>query len=392
MNFTTALQAKKDANLYRTLRTMTTAQGRKTKIEGKPALLFSSNSYLGLAEEPYIVRRVMRAIELYGTGSGGSRLVTGNSILHMELEKLLADFKGFEASLVFTSGYAANLGAITALAGEDSFIFSDELNHASIIDGCRLARGKTVTYRHNDPDDLVGKIRQAQISKDSGKGLIVTDSVFSMNGDIAPLPKLVQIKEEFGLMLMVDDAHATGVLGNTGRGSLEHFGLASGDVDVLMGTLSKAIPSEGGFICGSEELCDWLRNTARSFIYTTASSPGTVAASMGGIEYVRDHPERVQRLRDNVQYFAGRLAELDIPCTGETPIIPVMVGDEEEALRMSESLFDLGVFVPCIRYPTVAKGRARLRFTLMATHIREDMDHVADCLKKHKLLSLFCHS
>ncbi len=377
MDFAAALAGIKNANLYRSLRTLSAAQGRETIIDGRKVLLFSSNSYLGLSEEPDIVRRAVRAIEQYGTGSGGSRLVTGNMPPHMELEALLAAFKGTETSLAFTSGYTANLGAITALAGKDSVIFSDALNHASIIDGCRLSGAKTVIYEHNDPADLVARIRAVRPQK----GLIVTDGVFSMDGDIARLPELVRIKKEYGLLLMVDDAHATGVLGRTGRGSAEHFGLDGRDIDALMGTLSKAIPSEGGFICGTGDLCDYLKNTARSFIYTTAPSPGTAAAAAAGVEYVRDHPERVRRLRENVRYFSDRLAGLGVASRGDIPILPVIIGDEDAARRASEALFALGVFVPCIRYPTVAKGRARLRFTLMATHTTRDMDYAADCLK-----------
>ena len=383
MDFAAALDALKTVNLHRKPHTLSTAQGRVATIDGKEALLFSSNCYLGLAEEPGIVSRAREALSMYGTGSGGSRLVTGNTRLHLDLEKLLATFKGTESSLLFTSGYTANLGALSALADADSHIFSDELNHASIIDGCRLSRGKTVIYRHNDPEDLVIKIRAAQ----PRKGIIVTDGVFSMDGDIAPLPELVKIKEEYGLLLMVDDAHATGTLGASGRGSLEHFGLEAATVDVLMGTLSKAIPSEGGFICGSETLCDYLRNTARSFIYTTAPAPASVAAAIAGIEYIRDHPERVARLQNNARYFARRISELanlpqaSLPTAGETPIIPVIIGEEGAAKRASEALLEAGIFVPCIRYPTVARGQARLRFTLMATHSAQDMDYVVERMR-----------
>lgn len=378
MDFAAALAEIKNANLYRSFRTLSTAQGREAVVDGRRVLLFSSNSYLGLADEPEIARKCKEAVERYGVGSGGSRLTTGNMTPHMELERHLAAFKGTESGLAFSSGYMANLGAIPALSDKDGVIFSDALNHASIIDGCRLSRAKTVVYAHNDMDDLVSKIRDARPKK----GMIVTDGVFSMDGDMARLPELVRIKERHGLLLMVDDAHATGVLGRSGRGSLEHFGLDSRAVDVLMGTLSKAIPSEGGFICGSEELCDYLKNAARSFMYTTAPSPAAVAAAAAGVEYVRNHPQRVRRLQDNASYFSARLCEMGMPSSGETPIFPVVVGEEEAAGWASEELFKLGVFVPCIRYPTVAKGKARLRFTLMATHTRDDMDYAISCLKR----------
>ena len=377
MDFSSALMEIRTANLYRSLKTLETAPGRTAVLDGKEVLLFSSNSYLGLAKAPDIISKAKEAMDAYGTGSGGSRLTTGNMPLHMELEKTLASFKGTQACLVFTSGYTANLGALTALADAESVIFSDVLNHASIIDGCRLAKAKTVVYAHNDPDDLLAKIRETRPKK----GIIVTDSVFSMDGDLAKLPELARIKKEYGLLLMVDDAHATGVLGASGRGSLEHFGLQNQSVDILMGTLSKAIPSEGGFICGSEELCDYLKNSARSFIYTTALSPGTVAAATAAVEHICKHPELVRRLQDNVRYFSKCLNELGIRASDRTPIFPVIIGEEDKALCNSGKLLERGVFVPCIRYPTVAKGTARLRFTLMATHTREDMDYAVSCLK-----------
>ena len=377
MDFTAALTQIKNAHLYRSLKTLSSAPGRTALIGGRELLLFSSNSYLGLGSAPDVVRKAKEAIDSYGTGAGGSRLTTGTLPPHVALEKTLAAFKGTAESLVFSSGYTANLGALSALGGAESVIFSDALNHASIVDGCRLARARTVVYAHNDMDDLVAKIRQIK----PRQGIIVTDSVFSMDGDLARLPELVEIKEHYGLLLMVDDAHATGVLGAKGRGSQEHFGLESQTVDVMMGTLSKAIPSEGGFICGSEDLCDYLRNSARSFIYTTALSPGTVAAAAAAVTHILEHPQRVRQLQENAAYFAQGLTALGVAASGETPIFPVIIGNEDEALRASEALLHKGVFVPCIRYPTVARGAARLRFTLMGTHSRADMDYALDCLQ-----------
>ncbi|MDR1776477.1 MAG: 8-amino-7-oxononanoate synthase [Desulfovibrio sp.] len=375
MDFAARLSELKKAHLHRSVYTFCSPQGREAEVNGKRVLVFSSNNYLGLAQDPVIKQKATAALERFGVGTGSSRLVAGNMTPHMELEALLASFKGTEAALVFTSGYTANVGVISALCDRDSVIFSDALNHASIIDGCRLSKAKTVVYAHNDPDDLLQKIRETC----PGKGLIVTDGVFSMDGDIAHLPELARISREHKLLLMVDDAHATGVLGETGRGTLEHFGLGPDAVDVVMGTLSKAIPSEGGFICGSRNLCEYVRNTARAFIYTTSPSPATVAAAAGGIEHIRDHPETVRRLQDNVRHFASRLRASGLPCAGETPIVPVVVGGEALALRASEELFNLGIFVPAIRYPTVAKGQARLRFALSAAHTHDDLDYAAAC-------------
>ena len=376
--FIDALAGLKNDDLYRTLNTVTLPQDRETIINGRRVLLFSSNSYLGLAADPAIREKVIAAMAEFGTGAGGSRLVTGNLALHETLESMLASFQGTGDALVFTSGYTANVGVISAVCDKDSVVFSDALNHASIIDGCRLSRARVIVYAHNDPEDLEARIRAAGPCK----GLIVTDGVFSMDGDIARLPDLVRISRENNLLLMVDDAHATGVLGATGKGSLEHFGLPSECVDILMGTLSKAIPSEGGYICGSEKLCDFLKNTARSFIYTTALAPMSTAAAIGGVEHLRTRPETVQRLQANIRYFTRRLEEEGIRQGGETAIIPVLAGSEADARAASEKLFALGIYVPCIRYPTVAKGQARLRFTVMASHTHDDMEYAVNCLKK----------
>ena len=377
-SFVTRIDAIKAAHLYRTLRTLSTPQGREVVIDGQRVLLFSSNSYLGLNTNAYICREAIGAVEEFGVGSGGSRLVTGNMTPHMRLEAAVARFKGSEAALTFTSGYTANVGVISSLCNKDTVIFSDALNHASIIDGCRLARGLTVVYAHNDMDDLLRQVRRHLPCQ----GFIVTDSVFSMDGDIAHLPELAAIARDYGLTLMVDDAHATGVLGATGRGSLEHFGLSHEDVPVVTGTLSKAVPSEGGFVCGSSHLCDLIRNTARSFIFTTAPSPSTAATAAAGLKYIAAHPELVAQLQGNVNYFVERLGRVGMSCHGQSPVIPIMVGDEAMAARAAEAMLALGVFVPCIRYPTVPKGMARLRLTVMATHTRDDLDYAATCLEK----------
>lgn len=378
MRFDEKLEALKTANLHRTLKTLSAPQGRRTVVNGKEALLFSSSNYLGLAEEPGIIAAAAEAAAFWGTGSGGSRLTTGNMVPHMRLEAVLANFKGTESAVLFNCGYMANVGAIAALCGEGDTIFSDSLNHASIIDGCRLSKAKTIVYAHNDVNDLAAKITAAR----PVSGMIVTDGVFSMDGDIAPLADLADIARKHNLLLMVDDAHATGVIGKTGKGSLEYHGLSTTDVPVVMGTLSKAIPSEGGFVCASETICDYLKNTARSFIYSTSLAPGTVATSIAALEHVRANPACVRTLQNNIAYMAMRLREEGLfEGSAETAILPVIIGDEAKAAKISSALFDNGVFVPCIRFPTVKRGQAMLRFTVMATHTKDDMECAVKSLK-----------
>lgn len=381
MDYSLKLRALEQANLRRKVHCFESPQEAHCVVDGRPMLLFASNSYLGLAHDATIKKRVCAALEKYGHAAGGSRLTTGTCRLHTELEHVLAKFKGTESALLFNCGYMANVGTLSALTDAHSVIFSDALNHASIIDGCRMSRASCVVYAHTDMDDLRAKIRHIRPET----GIVVTDSVFSMDGDIAPLPSLVQICREHGLRLMVDDAHATGVLGATGRGSAEHFGLEHDAVDIIMGTLSKALASEGGFIAGKQELCEYLQNTARPFIYSTALSPATIAAALGGIEHLCQQPETLAMLQNNVRYFteqchAHGLGNM-IRGKGETPIIPIIIGDEGQAHKVSQQLFDRGLFVPCIRYPTVKKGEARLRFTLMASHTHEDMDYAVHALK-----------
>ncbi|MDR3212224.1 MAG: 8-amino-7-oxononanoate synthase [Planctomycetota bacterium] len=376
MDFSEDLQRLREQNLYRTLNTVSAPAGPETVINGKKVLLFSSNSYLGIANNPLIKARVIREVEKFGTGSGGSRLTTGNFTIHRELEERLAAFKGTEDAVLFNCGYLANLGSIAALTSSGDYIFSDQLNHASIIDGCRLSRAKTLVYAHADLDDLRAKIAAVKPER----GLIVTDGVFSMDGDLAPLPGLLRVAGENHLRLLVDDAHATGVVGATGRGTSEHFGLRPGEVDILVGTLSKAVAAEGGFVAGSQDLCDYLRNQARPFIFSTALAPATVAAALGGVDYLANHPEAVQRLRQNIAYFVSGLQKLGYPVAGESAIIPLLIGDEGKAKAVSDAMFDRGVYVPCIRYPTVERGAARLRFTLMASHETKAIDYALKSL------------
>ena len=365
-----SLETIKEKGLYRELRYLEAAQGPYSVIDGKEVLLLSSNSYLGLCTDERLKQAAIRAIEKYGVGSGGSRLTTGSYDLHRKLEQKIARFKGTEASLVFNTGYMANLGTIAALADRDWVIFSDSLNHASIIDGCRLSGAKTVVYRHADMEDLQAKVKEYQRQQ----GLIVTDGVFSMDGDIAPLPEIVAIAGRYGLLTMVDDAHATGVLGTNGGGTSDHFGL-KGEIDIQMGTLSKALASEGGYVAGKQCLIDYLRNKARSFIFSTALAPHTIAISLNALDIVMNEPGPRRTLIANSLWFQARLISAGFRVMeGITPIIPIIIGEAGMAVRFSRYLMDQGIYIPAIRPPSVPVGTSRLRATLMATHTREDLE------------------
>lgn len=362
----------KNIQLYRTMHTITSPQKAHITIDDRDFILLASNNYLGLIDDERIKKAAIEAIEKYGTGSGGSRLTTGNLILHEELEKDLADFKDTEAAVLFNTGYMANVGTISALGVKCNVIFSDEINHASIIDGCRLARAKVVVYRHNDIADLERKIKENAPSN----GLIVTDAVFSMDGDIANLPDIISIARKYNLLVMVDEAHSTGVIGRTGHGIVEHFNLKD-KPDILMGTLSKSLASEGGFVCGSELLIDYLRNKARSFIFSTSLSPATLNAAKAALQILKNEPKRVQHLQDNVKYFCSELQRQGISVKTESAIIPIIIGNEGKAMSIAAKLFSEGIYISAIRYPTVAKGQARLRAALMATHTEQDLSTAA---------------
>ena len=363
----------KNNQLYRTMHTITSPQKAHITINNRDLILLASNNYLGLIDDDRVKRAAVEAVEKYGTGSGGSRLTTGNLILHEELEKDLADFKYTEAAILFNTGYMANVGTISALGVKGSVIFSDELNHASIIDGCRLSRANVVVYRHNDIVDLERKIKEIAPSN----GLIVTDAVFSMDGDIANLPEVVSIARKYNLLVMVDEAHSTGVIGKNGHGIVEHFNLKD-KPDVLMGTLSKSLASEGGFVCGDEVLIDYLRNKARSFIFSTSLAPATLVTAKASLQILKNEPERVQRLKDNVKYFCSELQRQGISVKTESAIVPIIVGDEGRAMAIASKLFEEGIYISAIRYPTVAKGQARLRAALMATHTEQDLTIAAE--------------
>lgn len=364
------LQSLKENGLYRKLRYLETVQAPRAIIDGKAVILLGSNNYLGLCDDERLKVAAIEAIQKYGVGSGGSRLTTGSYDLHQKLEEKIASFKSTEASIVFNTGYMANVGTITALTDRDWVIFSDRLNHASIVDGCRLSGATLVRYKHCDVDDLSKQIKKHE----KEKKLLVTDGVFSMDGDIAPLPDLLQIAKKHNITTMVDDAHATGVLGETGAGTPEYFGLVN-EIDIHMGTLSKAVASEGGYVAGSQILIDYLRNCARSFIYSTALSPATIAVSLRSFELIQEESERRTTLLSHSEYFQRHLIAAGFGVgKSSTAIIPVQIGEAEKATRFSQLLFEEGVYVPAIRPPTVPNGTSRLRVSLMATHTIEDLD------------------
>ena len=372
----------KNGSLFRKMTVFDSAQTAVVTIEGKKQHLFSSNSYLDLSSEPRIKEYAGRILNEYGAGSGGSRLTTGTTRIHMELEQAIAAFKNREAALVFNTGYMANVGILSALTQKGDIIYSDQLNHASIIDGCRLSKADLVIYRHNDMDDLEEKIK----AHPGKRGIIVSDGVFSMDGDIVNLPRLTELAGRYGLLSMIDEAHATGVIGATGRGTEEYFGM-EGSVDVLMGTLSKAVGGEGGFVCGSRSLIEYLVNKARSFIFSTALSPVSMAADLEGLRLIMEQPERVQKLQENIRFCCAALNARGIDAASETAIIPIIIGGEARAMRVMELLKERGYYISAIRYPTVAKGSARLRLALMSSHTREDLEGLADALKETLELS-----
>lgn len=381
------LMEVKNQALYREPVSYRFLDAAHVELEKKIYLALSTNNYLGLTHSPAVQQAAMEAISQYGTGSGGARLTTGSHPLYKKLEQALAVFKGAEAAVVFNTGYMANAGTISALAGKGDVIFSDALNHASIIDGCRLSKAQTVIYRHTDMADLAVKLKNTHCQ---GQRLVVTDGVFSMDGDIAPLDQIVELGKAYQAMIMVDDAHAVGVLGHGGCGTVDHFGLR-GKVDIQMGTLSKSLASEGGYVAGSQELIAYLMNKARSFIFSTALSPATVAAAYAALSEMQDNPELIRKLLGNAQYVRGALKIAGVPVEGAiTPIVPIMVGEAALAVEMVRLLKEKGLLVSAIRPPTVAPGSSRLRLTVSAAHDRKELAQAVESIiavsKKLKLL------
>jgi 8-amino-7-oxononanoate synthase len=375
------LAALREQNLFRELRPVDSAQGPHIVIGGKPCLNFSSNDYLGLANHPALKQAAAKAIHDFGVGTGGSRLICGSLAPFHELEETLAAFKQTEAALAFSTGYAAALGTITALVGKDDIIILDKLVHASIVDAAKLSGAKLRVFAHNDLDDLEEKLQWADkfAKAESGKRkadiLVVTESVFSMDGDTAPLREIVVLKEKFGAWLMVDEAHATGVLGQNGRGLADELGVSQ-QIEIQMGTLGKALGASGGFICGRRSLIDFLVNRARSFIFSTAPVPAAAAAATAAVQLCQsaEGERRRQQLRQRVIQFQSAISRQ--PSASVSAIVPLILGDETKTLAAAAALREEGIFVPAIRYPTVARSAARLRITLTAAHTDMEIEQL----------------
>ena len=377
---TNELDALRKQGIFRELSIVDGPQAPRTVINGKMVINLASNNYLNLTTHPKVVEAAIEATKKYGAGAGAVRTIIGTLRLHREAELKLAQFKGVEDTIIYQSGFTANLGTIQALVGRDDLIFSDQLSHASIIDGCRLSRAEIIVYNHNDPKSLEEKLEQSK-GRDCKK-LVATDSVFSMDGDIAPLPQLVDVAEKYGCMFMVDDAHASGVLGKNGRGSIDHFNL-HGRVGVQMGTLSKAIGVMGGYIAGSRDLIQYLWHRSRPFLFSTAHPPAVPAAVMAVIDVLKNEPEIVERLWSNVGFWKKELKNLGFD-TGRsvTPITPVIVGDEALTMKFSDKLFEYGVFAQGIVFPTVPRGTGRVRTIVTTGHTKDILGQALDAFKK----------
>lgn len=384
-----SLDRLREAGLLRSILPVEGPTGPAGRIGGRECLVLCSNDYLGLASDPRLAEAAKKAIDREGFGAGAARLVSGSKAAHHELEEALARFKGTEACLLFTSGYTANLGLLPALCGPGCVLFSDALNHASLIDGSRLSRAEVRVFRHNDPDHLEELLSEA--ARDPSlrppeegrpvRRLIVTEGVFSMDGDLSPLDRIAPLARRYGAALLVDDAHGTGVLGEGGKGTASRLGV-EGLVDVSMGTLGKALGAFGAYVCGSRTLIDYLINTCRSFIYTTGLPPAVAAAAREALRIVEAEPERRERLRRNVSFLREGLRSLGFNVRrDETPIIPVIVGDARDALRLAGALLERGVFARAIRPPTVPEGTARLRTTVTAAHETRHLERALDAFE-----------
>ncbi|MBI4353055.1 MAG: 8-amino-7-oxononanoate synthase [Candidatus Omnitrophica bacterium] len=365
--------------LYRSLASISSADARFVRLSGKTCLNFSSNNYLALTTDPFLLKKIKEALRAWGSGSGASRLLSGNLEIHAELERALSSFKGEESALVFSSGYLAGLGAVTALAKEGDLVLLDRLDHASLVDAARLSRAKLWVYPHKDVSEL-GRL----LGRSSGfrRKLVITDAYFSMDGDVAPLDSLLEVCRAHGAVLMTDEAHSTGVFGKEGSGLTERFGLA-GHVDVVMGTLSKSLGSVGGFIAGKRPLRDYLINRAREFIYTTAPSPLASAAALAALRLIERKPGIRKKLWENVSFLRESLRELGFDSgDSEGPVIPLFLGETRRTLELQGFLKKEKIYAPAIRPPTVPKGGDRIRFSVTAGHEREDLEHLVRVLKK----------
>lgn len=373
-----ALRSLRERDLYRSEEVFESAAAPVVSLHGENVLMFASNDYLDLANDPRLKEAAVEAVREFGAGTGGSRLTTGTQTIHKELERELAAFKGTEDAIAFATGFAANSGVIPALCSRDDTVFSDELNHASIIDGCRLSGARIAVYRHNDMADLERKIA----ANAPCSGLVVSDGVFSMDGDVVKLPGLLETAHRHGLLVMIDEAHATGVIGPGGHGVASLFPGLDDAPDLLMGTLSKALGSEGGFVCASHEMIEYLRNRTRSYIFSTAPAPASAAAALAALRILKDEPERVERLHCNVAFFLRELRRLGIQAQTESAIVPVVVGESARVLAAAKRMREDGVFVSPIRYPSVPEGSARLRLTVMSSHTESELAHCAESLAR----------
>ncbi len=381
---TAALDELKAKGTHFRLRVLDDQQAPVCHYDGREVINLASNNYLGLANHPKLIEAAVAATRTYGVGSGAVRTIAGTMRIHMELEERIARFKNVEACVVFQSGFAANAGTVSAILGKEDFILSDELNHASIIDGARLSRAKIKVFRHKDVAHCEELLKE--VANEPGHKLVITDGVFSMDGDIGPVDKLAALAEKYGAIMMVDDAHASGVLGRNGRGSIDHFGM-HGRVDVQVGTLSKAIGALGGYVCGSRDLIDYLYHRARPFLFSTSHPPSVAATCIAAFDILEAEPERIQRLWDNTHYFQGELHKLGFNIGGvttpatQTPITPIIVGEGRAAMEFSRALFDEGVMGTGIAFPTVPEGKARIRLILTSEHTRAQLDRALETLE-----------
>jgi glycine C-acetyltransferase/8-amino-7-oxononanoate synthase len=377
--FEQRLRQFEQQHLLRRLRTIQSASDAAVTIDGRPIILMASNNYLGLATHPALKRAAIEAIERFGVGAGAARLVSGTLPPHEELETALAKFKGAEAAITFGSGYLANLGVIPALIGSGGLIFADRLCHASLLDGCRLSGATLRVYRHNDVAHLKSLLARRPSKQET---VIVTDGVFSMDGDLAPLPDLIELADRYGARLFVDDAHGTGVMGAQGRGTLEHFGMES-RVPFHMGTLGKALGTSGAYVAGSAAVIQYLVNTARTFLFATAPPPATAGATVAALQVLRQEPDRRARLWENRNYLHTGLTQLGFRLTASaSPILPIIIGDAQKTVAMADRLLELGVYAPAIRPPTVPKETGRIRVTVTSEHTRAQLDRVLTAFRQ----------
>jgi glycine C-acetyltransferase len=382
---TDQLNELKDKGTYFHLRVLDDEQAPVCTFDGKKVINLASNNYLGLTTHPKLREAALEATRKYGVGSGAVRTIAGTMKIHMQLEEKIARFKDVEACVVFQSGFAANAGTVSAVLGKDDFIISDKLNHASIIDGARLSRAKILVFEHKDIGDAESKL--ASIKDQPGKKLLISDGVFSMDGDIGPLPALCDLAEKYGAIMMVDDAHASGVLGRNGRGTIDYFKV-HGRVDIQVGTLSKAIGALGGYVCGSRDLIEFLYHRARPFLFSTSHPPSVAATCIAAFEVLEQEPGRINKLWENTRFWKKELGLLGFDIGGkttpasETPITPIIIGDGKLTMDFSRELFKEGVMGTGIAFPTVPEGKARIRTIMTATHTREELDEALATLKK----------